>query len=106
AEKGVFTSAFVAARRRIPWLVLLLFIGVLTSRLVGFFEDTISKLTALAFFMPMVAGMTGNTGTQSLALVIRGISSGELTRDKYSRLILQQASVRSEERRVGRDLCR
>src|SRR5690606_2364803 len=93
AEKGVFTSAFVAARRRIPWLVLLLFIGVLTSRLVGFFEDTISKLTALAFFMPMVAGMTGNTGTQSLALVIRGISSGELTRDKYSRFILQQASV-------------
>lgn len=93
AEKGVLTSPFVAARRRIPWLMLLLFIGVLTSKLVGYFEDTISKLTALAFFMPMVAGMTGNTGTQSLALVIRGISSGELTRDKYSRFILQQASV-------------
>src|SRR5690606_27288271 len=89
AEKEVLASA----RRRIPWLMLLLFIGVLTSKLVGFFEDTISRLTALAFFMPMVAGMTGNTGTQSLALVIRGIASGELTRDKYGRFILQQASV-------------
>src|SRR5690606_25439046 len=93
AEKEVLASPLASARRRIPWLMLLLFIGVLTSKLVGFFEDTISRLTALAFFMPMVAGMTGNTGTQSLALVIRGIASGELTRDKYGRFILQQASV-------------
>jgi magnesium transporter len=93
AEKEVLASPLASARRRIPWLMLLLFIGVLTSKLVGFFEDTISRLTALAFFMPMVAGMTGNTGTQSLAMVIRGIASGELTRDKYGRFILQQASV-------------
>lgn len=92
-EMDVLTHPFASARRRIPWLTLLLFIGMLTSTLLSAFEDTINKVAALAFFMPMIAGMTGNTGTQSLALVIRGLSSGQLTRDKYKQILKQEGAV-------------
>ncbi|MDA8354004.1 MAG: magnesium transporter [Firmicutes bacterium] len=89
-EMDVLTHPFSSARRRIPWLVLLLFIGMLTATMLSTFENTINRVAALAYFMPMVAGMTGNTGTQSLALVIRGLSSGQLTRDKYLHILRQE----------------
>ncbi|MCS1350173.1 magnesium transporter [Mechercharimyces sp. CAU 1602] len=92
-EKEVITHPFSSARLRIPWLLLLLLIGVFTANLLGFFEHTIQQVAALTFFMPMIAGMTGNTGTQSLALVIRGLSTGQLTRDKYLRVLGQEGIV-------------
>ncbi|QKG85166.1 magnesium transporter [Kroppenstedtia pulmonis] len=92
-EMDVLTHPFSSARRRIPWLVLLLFIGMFTASILGSFERTIEQVTALTLFMPMIAGMTGNTGTQSLALVIRGLSSGQLTRDKYWQILKQEGIV-------------
>ncbi len=84
---------FASARRRLPWLILLLIIGMMTASLVGQFEQTIEKVAVLTFFMPMIAGMTGNTGTQSFALVIRGLTSGQLTRDKYWQILRQEGMV-------------
>ncbi|SMO61789.1 magnesium transporter [Melghirimyces algeriensis] len=92
-EMDILTHPFSSARRRIPWLILLLFIGMLTATLLSSFENTINKVAALAYFMPMIAGMTGNTGTQSLAIVIRGLSSGQLTKDKYIRILKQEGLV-------------
>jgi magnesium transporter len=92
-EMNVLTHPFSSARRRIPWLILLLFIGMFTANLLGCFQTTIEQVSALALFMPMIAGMTGNTGTQSLALVIRGLSSGQLTRDKYMQILRQEGIV-------------
>ncbi|OYD09169.1 magnesium transporter [Paludifilum halophilum] len=92
-EMDVLIHPFSSARRRIPWLVLLLFIGMLTASLLSSFEKTIEQVTILTLFMPMIAGMTGNTGTQSLALVIRGLSSGQLTRDKYKQILKQEGIV-------------
>ncbi|WP_454193878.1 magnesium transporter [Paenibacillus sp. Marseille-Q7038] len=68
------THPLTAAKRRLPWLIMLLFLGLLSGSIISIFEGTLSKVVALTFFMPMIAGMTGNTGTQSLAVVIRGLS--------------------------------
>ena len=87
------TSAIVAAYRRLPWLILLLFIGVVSGTIISQFEDTLSKVVALAFFMPMIAGMTGNTGTQSLAVVVRGLSTRDVDKKVAFRLIIREFKV-------------
>lgn len=87
------TAAPVAAVRRLPWLVLLLFIGVASGTIISQFEETLASVVALAFFMPMIAGMTGNTGTQSLAVVVRGLSTGEADAKTVYRLVLREFFV-------------
>ncbi|RXZ02602.1 magnesium transporter [Fictibacillus sp. S7] len=87
------TSAFVASYRRLPWLILLLFIGIISGSIISAFESTLSKVVSLAFFMPMIAGMTGNTGTQSLAVVVRGLVSNDVDKKVMLRLILRELGV-------------
>jgi magnesium transporter len=87
------TTSFVAAYRRLPWLILLLFIGIISGSIISGFEDTLEKVVALAFFMPMIAGMTGNTGTQSLAVVVRGLVSREVNRQVVIKLIFRELGV-------------
>jgi magnesium transporter len=64
-------SSWRSAQKRIPWLMLLLAIGLATANLINLFQPTIAAVPALTAFMPMVAGMTGNAATQSLALIIQ-----------------------------------
>ena len=87
------TRAWVAAYRRLPWLVLLLFIGLISGSIISVFEDTLQKVVALAFFMPMIAGMTGNTGTQSLAVVVRGLVSRDIDKNIALRLVMRELGV-------------
>ncbi|MGF2614248.1 magnesium transporter [Rossellomorea vietnamensis] len=81
------TKSHVAAYRRLPWLILLLFIGLVSGSIIASFEETLSQAVALAFFMPMIAGMTGNTGTQSLAVVVRGLASRDIDTKTVMKLI-------------------
>jgi magnesium transporter len=87
------TKAFVAAYRRLPWLILLLFIGLVSGSIISSFEDTLQRVVALAFFMPMIAGMTGNTGTQSLAVVVRGLASKDIDSKTIMKLIWREFGV-------------
>ncbi|RJE87788.1 magnesium transporter [Paenibacillus sp. 1011MAR3C5] len=87
------TKAHVAAYRRLPWLILLLLIGILSGTIISRFEETLDKVVALAFFMPMIAGMTGNTGTQSLAVVVRGLTTKEVTSGVVRRLVWRELMV-------------
>ncbi|WP_078381674.1 magnesium transporter [Sutcliffiella halmapala] len=87
------TPALVASARRLPWLILLLFIGLISGSIISGFEETLDKAVALAFFMPMIAGMTGNTGTQSLAVVVRGLISREIDKKIVTRVILREFGV-------------
>ncbi|GAA0342658.1 magnesium transporter [Bacillus carboniphilus] len=87
------TPATVASFRRLPWLVLLLFIGLISGSIISTFQNTLDQVVALAFFMPMIAGMTGNTGTQSLAVVIRGLSSTKLEANQILKLIWRESKV-------------
>lgn len=87
------TKPVVAAYRRLPWLILLLFIGLVSGSIISKFEETLEAVVALAFFMPMIAGMTGNTGTQSLAVVVRGLVSEDMTMKKAMHLIFRELIV-------------
>jgi magnesium transporter len=87
------TKTFVAAARRLPWLILLLFIGLISGSIIGGFENTLEQVVAIAFFMPMIAGMTGNTGTQSLAVVVRGLISHDIDKGVIIRLIGRELGV-------------
>lgn len=92
-DRTGFMSPWSATARRLPWLVLLLFIGMLTATILKSFESTIEQVTALTYFMPMIAGMTGNTGTQSLAMVIQGLSTGKISRETVWSIIRREAGV-------------
>ncbi|SFA78370.1 MULTISPECIES: magnesium transporter [unclassified Bacillus (in: firmicutes)] len=88
-DKGPLASA----KKRLPWLIILLFLGMLTASLIGRFEETLNKVAILAVFIPLIAGMAGNTGTQSLAVAVRGIATGELERENKSKLIFREAGT-------------
>lgn len=87
------TPAPKAAYRRLPWLILLLFIGLISGSIIARFEATLETVVALAFFMPMIAGMTGNTGTQSLAVVVRGLVSEDLSTKRIFKLLFRELIV-------------
>jgi magnesium transporter len=64
--------------KRLPWLYVNLFTAFMAAAVVGFFESTIAKWTALAVFLPIVAGQGGNAGMQTLTVIIRDMALGEL----------------------------
>ncbi|MFB4213065.1 magnesium transporter [Shouchella sp. JSM 1781072] len=73
-------TAVTAARKRAPWLILLMFFGLITANIIGQFESTLEQVVLLAAFMPLIMGTAGNTGTQSLAVAVRGIATGSFDR--------------------------
>lgn len=86
-------NAFGAARKRLPWLIALLFLGMLTASLIGRFEDTLDKVAILAVFIPLIAGMAGNTGTQALAVAVRGIATGDIDKEGKWNIIVREAGT-------------
>lgn len=82
-----------SVKKRLPWLFVNLATAFLASFTVGLFEDVIAQVVALAAAMPIVAGMGGNAGTQSLSVVIRSITLGELELKKDWRLIFKEAAL-------------
>ncbi|VWL85292.1 magnesium transporter [Oceanivirga miroungae] len=76
-DEDLETSLFDSIKKRLPWLMINLFTAFLASFTVGLFSSTINKVVALAAAMPIVSGMGGNAGTQSLAVTIRSIALGE-----------------------------
>jgi len=92
-EDKVFTSPLSSVRKRLPWLTLNLFTALLVSSVVGIFEGTIARLSFLAVLMPIVAGLGGNSGTQTLTVITRGIALGELTLHNTYRAIVKEITV-------------
>jgi magnesium transporter len=78
-------------RFRHPWLQLNLLTAFLAAAVVGFFQGTIDKLVVLAVFLPVLAGQSGNTGCQALAVTLRGLTLGELRQGGGRRLVLKEA---------------
>ncbi|MFD2749759.1 magnesium transporter [Virgibacillus siamensis] len=83
-------SALISAKKRLPWLIILLFLGMLTASLIGRFEETLNKVAVLAIFIPLIAGMAGNTGTQALAVAVRGLATGEYGKQGKWKLIMRE----------------
>jgi magnesium transporter len=88
-----FTSPPKAAIRRLPWLYLNLATAFVAAMVVGLFKESISSVVTLAVFMPIIAAMGGNAGTQTLAVVVRSIALGEVTPGDVRRVLLKEMSV-------------
>ncbi len=86
-------SSLIATKKRLPWLILLLFIGLFTAGLIRSFETTLAEVALLAIFIPLIADMAGNTGTQSLAVVVRGLSLDKLNRKAIIRLLKREVGT-------------
>ena len=80
-------------KRRFTWLLLNLFTAILASVVIGFFQEDIEKVVALAVLMPIVASMGGNAGMQTLAVTIRTIATNELTKNNFSQNIMKEFSI-------------
>ncbi|MFC4024448.1 magnesium transporter [Oceanobacillus longus] len=86
-------SAFTSAKKRLPWLIILLFLGLFTASLIGRFEATLNQVAVLAIFIPLIAGMAGNTGTQALAVAVRGLATGEYSNQGKMKLMMREAAT-------------
>ena len=92
-DERAFTPAGESLRKRLPWLGVNLVTAFLAALVVSFFEGTIQQITALAVFMPIVAGMGGNAATQTLTVIVRGIALGELTWSNSRKALIKEAVV-------------
>lgn len=88
-EEQISTSVLQSFRMRHPWLLINLVTAFAAAFVVGLFEDTITQIVALAVFLPVLAGQSGNTGCQALAITLRGITLGQL-RDYPVRKLLRK----------------
>ncbi|MFZ5987371.1 MAG: magnesium transporter [Bacillota bacterium] len=82
-----------SVKRRLPWLYVNLVTAILAAATVSLFEGTIQQVVALATFMPIVAGMGGNTGTQTLTIIVRAIALGELTFENAKKVLVKEIGV-------------
>ena len=92
-EERVDGTLAESIKSRLPWLMVNLLTAILAASVVGMFEATIAKVVALATIMPIVTGMGGNAGTQSLTIVVRGIALGELTGENAWRIFVKECGV-------------
>ncbi|WP_313891524.1 magnesium transporter [Psychrobacillus sp.] len=86
-------SPFQAAKKRLPWLIILLFLGMLTANLMSLFTETLEQVALLAVFIPLIAGTAGNSGTQALAVAIRGIATGDIEEESKIKLLFREAGT-------------
>jgi magnesium transporter len=85
--------AYQAAFKRLPWLVLLMGFGMISGNIIARFEKTLEAVVVLAIFIPLIAGMAGNTGTQALAVVVRGLAVSEFRPRDFLWLLRREAGV-------------
>jgi magnesium transporter len=90
-EERLTTPWWRSLRWRHPWLQLNLLTAFVAAAVVGFFQETIDQLVVLAVFLPVLAGQSGNTGCQALAVTLRGMTLGELEPGKARALVLKEA---------------
>lgn len=86
-------SAFQTAKKRSPWIVLLMFLGLITAGVINSFEETLEQVLLLGIFIPMIMDSAGNVGTQSLTVAVRGLSLGTLQQGKLWQMVRRELST-------------
>ncbi len=92
-DEEITDGVLKKTKRRFTWLLLNLFTAVIASVVIGFFQEDIEKVVALAVLMPIVASMGGNAGMQTLAVTIRTIATNELTKNNFTENVLKEFSI-------------
>jgi len=92
-EEDVFASVWASFKNRWAWLAINLVTAFIASRVIGVFEGSIEKLVALAALMPIVAGIGGNSGNQTITMIVRAAALGQVTVDNAKALIRKEITV-------------
>ncbi len=92
-EERAATPFLTSLKFRHPWLQFNLLTAFVAAAVVGLFEDTIARITVLAVFLPVLAGQSGNTGCQAMAVALRGLTLGELKHDQRHRFLVKEAAL-------------
>jgi magnesium transporter len=92
-EEDVFASVWKSFQNRWAWLAINLVTAFIASRVIGVFEGSIEKLVALAALMPIVAGIGGNSGNQTITMIVRAVALGQVTREHARKLIRKEILV-------------
>lgn len=93
AEEDLTETTVQSMKKRLPWLIALLFLGMLVSSVVGVFEGVVAAVPLVICFQSMVLDMAGNVGTQSLAVTIRVLMDENITGKEKIRLLLKEAKI-------------
>lgn len=92
-EEGLSAGWSEAVRSRLPWLYVNLLTAFLAAAVVFYFKSSIERLAVLAVWMPIIAGMGGNAGTQALAVTVRRLSLGQVQASRVSHLVRKELLV-------------
>ena len=92
-DERALSSSIFAVKKRLAWLEINLLTAFLAAAVVGLFEETIAKVTALAVLLPVVAGQSGNTGAQALAVTLRGLALREIRPRDWARVARKETAA-------------
>ncbi len=92
-DERALSKPLFAVKKRLPWLEINLLTAFLAASVVGLFEDTIAKFTALAVLLPVVAGQSGNAGAQALAVTMRGLALKEISIRQWNAVVFKELWV-------------
>ena len=92
-EEDLFASVWSSVRNRWNWLAINLVTAFIASRVIGAFEGSIGKLVALAALMPIVAGIGGNSGNQTITMIVRALALGQITASSARKLFVKELGV-------------
>ncbi|WP_394561913.1 magnesium transporter [Aquipseudomonas alcaligenes] len=92
-EEDIFASVWKSVGNRWAWLAVNLVTAFIASRVIGLFEGSIEKLVALAALMPIVAGIGGNSGNQTITMIVRALALDQVSTGNTSRLLRKELSV-------------
>jgi magnesium transporter len=92
-EEDIFASVWKSIRNRWAWLAINLVTAFIASRVIGLFEHSIEKLVALAALMPIVAGIGGNSGNQTITMIVRAMALEQLGTSNMQRLWRKELTV-------------
>ncbi len=92
-EEDIFASVWSSVKNRWAWLAINLVTAFVASRVIGLFEESIEKLVALAALMPIVAGIGGNSGNQTVTMIVRAIAMGQVEPSAMTRLLRKELGV-------------
>jgi magnesium transporter len=92
-EEDIFSSVWASARNRWPWLAVNLVTAFVASRVIGVFEGSIERLVALAALMPIVAGIGGNSGNQTITMIVRSLALGQISQPSARALLRKEIVI-------------
>jgi magnesium transporter len=92
-EEDIFAPVWDSLKNRWTWLAVNLVTAFIASRVIGAFEGSIEKLVALAALMPIVAGIGGNAGNQTITMIVRALALGQISRDSARKLFIKEMTI-------------